>query len=146
MTSHSGYLHRATVPRGDLSAQAIDRMHQLARDDLAEPFQEVVCLTEEPFVQKIEDLSVPRLVFGRVVLIGDAASLIRPHIGSGTAKAVDDAIFLAHALSDGCDEGLRCLAAWEHTRLEDHVGLSAYAQAVARRLNLGPAPITARAM
>ena len=139
MTDTAGYVHRTTVPRGVMTDQTLTRMNELAERDLCTPFQEVVLKTPEPFVQKIEDLTIPRLVFGRVVLIGDAASLVRPHIGSGTAKAVDDAIHLAQALSDGCDEDLTCLAAWEHTRLEDHVGLAGYAKAVAHRLHLGEA-------
>jgi len=139
MTDTDGYEHRTTVPRGVMSEQTMAGMAGLADRDLCPPFREVVHKTPEPFIQKIEDLTIPRLVFGRVVLIGDAASLIRPHIGSGTAKAVDDAIHLAHALSEGCDDDLSCLAAWEHTRLEDHAGLAGYAKAVARRLNLGTA-------
>lgn len=139
MTDSDGYAHRTTVPRGVMSDQTRTGMIDLATRDLCPPFREVVHKTAEPFVQKIEDLTLPRLAFGRVVLIGDAASLVRPHIGSGTAKAVDDAIHLAHALSEGCDEDLSCLAAWEHTRLEDHAGLAGYAKAVARRLNLGTA-------
>jgi 2-polyprenyl-6-methoxyphenol hydroxylase-like FAD-dependent oxidoreductase len=137
MTDNEGYLHRTTVPRGVMTDETLKRMQALAERDLAPPFREVVLKTEEPFLQKVEDLVLPRLVFGRVVLIGDAASLVRPHIGSGTAKAVDDAIHLAHAMSEGCDENLSCLAAWEHTRLDDHAGLAGYAQAVARRLELG---------
>jgi 2-polyprenyl-6-methoxyphenol hydroxylase-like FAD-dependent oxidoreductase len=139
MTDSDGYMHRTTVPRGVMSDQTQSKMRDLATRDLCEPFREVVMKTSEPFVQKIEDLTIPRLVFGRVVLIGDAASLVRPHIGSGTAKAVDDAIHLAHALSEACDEDLSCLAAWEHTRLEDHAGLAGYAKAVAGRLKLGTA-------
>lgn len=139
MSDTEGYVHRTTVPRGVMSDQTISTMQALAARDLCPPFREVVLKTPEPFLQKIEDLTIPRLVFGRVVLIGDAASLVRPHIGSGTAKAVDDAIHLAHALSEGCDEDLSCLAAWEHTRLEDHAGLAGYAKAVARRLKLGTA-------
>lgn len=137
MTDHEGYLHHSTVPRGDMTAETFAAMIDLANRDLCGPFRNVVLATKEPFLQKIVDLTIPRLVFGRVVLIGDAASLIRPHIGSGTAKAVDDAIHLAHALSDGCDGDLACLAAWEHTRLEAHVGLAGYSKAVAGRLGLG---------
>ncbi len=137
LTDTSQVTHRATVPRQMLPEGTLQRIHRTATEDLAPAFAEVVCRTEQPFVQTIDDLTIPRLVFGRVVLIGDAASLIRPHIGSGTAKAVDDAIQLAHALSDGCDEDLNCLAAWEHTRLEDHAGLAEYSRAIARRLGLG---------
>lgn len=137
LTDSTGAVHRATLPRGTMPSGTLQRLRKTASEDLCPPFAEVVHATEEPFVQTIDDLLIPRLVFGRVVLIGDAASLIRPHIGSGTAKAVDDAIHLAHALSDGYDEDLNCLAAWEHTRLDDHAGLAEYSRAIARRLKLG---------
>jgi 2-polyprenyl-6-methoxyphenol hydroxylase-like FAD-dependent oxidoreductase len=137
MTDAAGYEHRTTVARNKMTTDTRTYMENLAAEELTAPFAEVVLRTPEPFLQKIEDLTIPRLVFGRVVLIGDAASLVRPHIGSGTAKAVDDAIHLATALSEPCDEDLGCLAAWEHTRLNDHYGLADYAKAIARRLKLG---------
>jgi len=137
MTDSAGYEHRSTVARNEMTRDTREYMEHRAKTSLEPHFAEVVLKTPEPFVQKIEDLTIPRLVFGRVVLIGDAASLIRPHIGSGTAKAVDDAIHLATALSSPCDEEMNCLAAWEHTRLNDHFGLSEYAKAIARRLGLG---------
>lgn len=140
LTDTAGAVHRATLPRGMAPESTLERIRTTATEDLCMPFAEVVHATPLPFVQTIDDLLIPRLVFGRVVLIGDAASLIRPHIGSGTAKAVDDAIGLAHALSGQCDEELNCLAAWEHTRLEDHAGLAEYSRTIARRLNLGYPP------
>jgi 2-polyprenyl-6-methoxyphenol hydroxylase-like FAD-dependent oxidoreductase len=46
----------------------------------------------------IYDLASPRMVLGRVVLIGDAASVGRPHMGFGVSKAAEDARALADAL------------------------------------------------
>jgi 2-polyprenyl-6-methoxyphenol hydroxylase-like FAD-dependent oxidoreductase len=137
MTDTAGYEHRSTVGRSLMTPETRRYMEQRAEEELPPSFREVVLSTPEPFVQKIEDLTIPRLVFGKVVLIGDAASLARPHIGSGTAKAVDDAIHLATAMSKPCDPELLCLAAWEHTRLNDHYGLADYAKAIAHRLGLG---------
>jgi 2-polyprenyl-6-methoxyphenol hydroxylase-like FAD-dependent oxidoreductase len=137
MTDSTGFEHHTTVGRKLMTSDTQAYMEKRARQELSPQFQEVVLSTPEPFVQKIGDLTVPRLVFGKTVLIGDAASLTRPHIGSGTAKAVDDAIYLATALSKPCNEELNCLAAWEQTRLYDHHGLADYAKAVARRLGFG---------
>jgi 2-polyprenyl-6-methoxyphenol hydroxylase-like FAD-dependent oxidoreductase len=54
-------------------------------------------------------------VFGRVVLVGDAASSARPHMGFGMAKAGGDAQALGEALAshDDIDAGL---AAYNKTR------------------------------
>lgn len=46
---------------------------------------------EEVSIQPIYDLSVDRYVNGRVALIGDAATITRPHTGSGATKAMQDA-------------------------------------------------------
>jgi 2-polyprenyl-6-methoxyphenol hydroxylase-like FAD-dependent oxidoreductase len=46
----------------------------------------------------IYDHASPRMAFGRVALIGDAASVGRPHMGFGVSKAADDARALADAL------------------------------------------------
>ena len=56
----------------------------------------------------IYDFSTPQLVFGRVALVGDAASSARPHMGFGMAKAGGDAQALAEALAghDDIDAGL----------------------------------------
>lgn len=136
LTDRLGSRHRAGVGRGLMTDAIVREIRETARASLLEPFAEIVERAGEPFVQSIEDLASPRLVFGRTVLIGDAASLVRPHIGSGTAKAVDDAITLAHALTEPKEDG-SCLAAWEQARLEEHVGLAEYGRAVARRLGLG---------
>ena len=47
-------------------------------------------------------------MFGRVALVGDAASSARPHMGFGMAKAGGDAQALAEALGghDDIDDGL----------------------------------------
>ena len=39
---------------------------------------------------------------GRVALIGDAAFVVRPHVGAGVAKAAEDAAALAQALATAC--------------------------------------------
>ena len=59
---------------------------------------EVVMGCGEPLVQAVFDLESPRMAFGRVSLIGDAASGLRPHVAAGQAKACADAWALHGAL------------------------------------------------
>ena len=71
---------------------------------------DLVEVTIEPFLQKIVDVVVPRTVFGRAALLGDAAFVVRPHTAGATAKAARDATLLADSLCavDGdIDEALR---------------------------------------
>jgi 2-polyprenyl-6-methoxyphenol hydroxylase-like FAD-dependent oxidoreductase len=58
----------------------------------------VVARCEQPILQPIFDLESPQLVFGRAVLVGDAAFVARPHVGTGVTKAALDAQCLADAL------------------------------------------------
>jgi len=47
--------------------------------------------TELPLIQPIYDVASQQLVFDRVVLLGDAAFVARPHCGMGVTKAAQDA-------------------------------------------------------
>ena len=74
------------------------------------PPQYLDCLRhiDHPFFTPVYDFCSPRLVFGRVALVGDAASTPRPHIGFGVSKAAAEAQALAEALSsyDDIDQAL----------------------------------------
>jgi 2-polyprenyl-6-methoxyphenol hydroxylase-like FAD-dependent oxidoreductase len=72
-------------------------------------------LARRPFIQAIYDLESPRLVFDRVTLIGDAASVARPHAGMGATKAALDAVTLARALAN--PDPAAALVGWERERL-----------------------------
>jgi 2-polyprenyl-6-methoxyphenol hydroxylase-like FAD-dependent oxidoreductase len=74
------------------------------------PPQYLDCLRhiDHPFFTPVYDFCSPRLVFGHVALVGDAASTPRPHIGFGVSKAAAEAQALAEALSnyDNIDQAL----------------------------------------
>ena len=73
-------------------------MRAAAERLLAPQFRDVVRMIDEPILQPIYDLETPRMAFGRVAIIGDAAFVARPHVAAGVAKAADDAAALAAAL------------------------------------------------
>ena len=54
--------------------------------------------TKNPFAQPILDLAVPRMSQERIVVVGDAGFLPRPHTGASTSKAAANAIALGEAL------------------------------------------------
>jgi 2-polyprenyl-6-methoxyphenol hydroxylase-like FAD-dependent oxidoreductase len=74
-------------------------MRAAAERLLAPQFRAVVRLIDESILQPIYDLETPRMAFGRVAIIGDAAFVARPHVAAGVAKAADDAAALAGALA-----------------------------------------------
>jgi 2-polyprenyl-6-methoxyphenol hydroxylase-like FAD-dependent oxidoreductase len=109
-----GQQHDYSVPPPLIRKDLIAQMRAQAREIM--PPQFLDCLANmQPFFTPIYDFSTPQLVFGRVALVGDAASSARPHMGFGMAKAGGDAQALAAALAshDGIDAGL---AAYNRTR------------------------------
>lgn len=109
LTDESGRRHEVSIPPPLIRREVVDRMRRDADALLAPQFAELMALTPQPFFQPIYDLESPRLVFGRVVLSGDAAFVARPHVGMGVTKAAGDAVALADALRahDDVDEGLK---------------------------------------
>src|SRR5216684_648490 len=99
MRTASGTTHTISIPPPLIRREAIAQMHAAAERLLAPQFREVVRMIDEPILQPIYDLETPRMAFGRVAIIGDAAFVARPHVAAGVAKAADDAAALAAALA-----------------------------------------------
>jgi 2-polyprenyl-6-methoxyphenol hydroxylase-like FAD-dependent oxidoreductase len=83
---------------GRLSRKQLDYLHGLAVRELPPWFSAIVLATHDPYLQPVCDLHISHYVNGNVCLVGDAASIARPHAGSGVTKAVDDVISLADSL------------------------------------------------
>ena len=86
-----------------------------ARELLPPQFVALTEATSAPFFQPIFDLESPRVVAGRVALLGDAGFVARPHVGAGVTKAALNAAWLADALAAAPDIGA-ALAAYESGR------------------------------
>ncbi len=125
LTDDEGQHHAMAIPPNKVRAQVVAQMRADAERLLAPAFIQAVKLTRRPFFQPIYDLECPQLVFGRVILVGDAAFVGRPHLGMGVTKAAADAVALAEALrtQQGIDAAL---ARWEAPRLR-------YGRAVVQR-------------
>ena len=117
MTGRDG-IHRAvSLPPGAARDQAVTAMRRAAGSELAPSIAEVVTGVAEPFVQVVYDISVPRMAFGRVCLLGDAAFAVRPHAAAGTAKAAADGWALAAEVTAAGGDVRAALARWEHRQL-----------------------------
>ena len=99
-TDVNGRTHDMSVPPPLLRPELIREARESARRNLAPQYAEVVERAPQPFFQAIFDLACPRLTFGRVALLGDAAFVARPHVGMGVTKAAGDAMALSDALND----------------------------------------------
>jgi 2-polyprenyl-6-methoxyphenol hydroxylase-like FAD-dependent oxidoreductase len=108
LTDDNGITHALSIPPPLIRGEAIAAMRAAAERLLAPQLRAVVRLIDEPLLQPIYDLVSPRLAFGRVAVIGDAAFVARPHVGAGVSKAAADAAALATALdSDDIEAALR---------------------------------------
>lgn len=115
LTDDSGVTHSVSIPPPLIRRDAIAAMRAAAERLLPPQFRAIVRLIDEPILQPIYDLESPRLAFGRVAIVGDAAFVARPHVAAGVSKAADDAAALAEALDTEDGEG--ALRRYEAERL-----------------------------
>lgn len=125
LIGRDGARHHASLPIGAASDTAIRDLADLARREVHPQLAALVAATPDPFLQTIVDVVVPRTVFGRICLLGDAAFVVRPHTAGAAAKAARDASLLASALSHAGRDVAAGLARFQH-------GQIAYGQAMTR--------------
>ena len=113
MTGRDGIRRPVSLPPGAATDRAVTAMRQAAAARFAPPIAAVAAGVAEPFVQVVYDIAVPRMVFGRACLIGDAAFAVRPHAAAGTAKAAADGWALAEELAAAGGDVPAALASWE---------------------------------
>jgi len=119
LTDDNGKTHAISIPPPLISRDAIAEMRADAERLLAPHFRQIVRLIEEPILQPIYDLESPRMAFGRVAIVGDAAFVARPHVGAGVSKAADDAAALVEALKSEADVE-SALKRFEAARLKEN--------------------------
>ena len=103
LTDERGVTHSISIPPPLIRRAAIAEMRADAERLVAPQLLAVARLIGDPILQPIYDLESPRLAFGRVAIIGDAAFVARPHVAAGVAKAADDAAVLVGALAAEAD-------------------------------------------
>jgi len=99
LTDDAGTTHAVSIPPPLISRTVVAEMREAAQSILAPQFRDLIRLVGRPILQAIYDIESPRMAFGRVAIIGDAAFVARPHVGAGVAKAARDALALARALA-----------------------------------------------
>ncbi len=112
-TDATGRRHGLAIPPPLIRAEVIEAFRAEARAMLPPQYVALVAATAAPFFQPIFDLDSPRIVAGRVALLGDAAHVARPHVGAGVCKAALNAAWLADALSAAGGDIAAGLAAYE---------------------------------
>jgi 2-polyprenyl-6-methoxyphenol hydroxylase-like FAD-dependent oxidoreductase len=125
-TDASGQFHSGGIAPSLIRNEVIVRVKAEAEALLAPQLAEIF-LRSEPFFQPIFDLESSALAFGRVALTGDAAFVVRPHVGAGATKAAIDATVLADCLGRAGEDVAAGLVRFENAQLpfgRDMVALS----------------------
>ena len=117
MTGRDGLAHDFSVPPGEIATEFLAKQATVARELLSPQFLELWNSTRDPFLQPILDLAVPRMVHGRVALVGDAAFIPRPHTAASTSKAAANALGLGAAWIAHAGNVPAVLRAWEPGQL-----------------------------
>ena len=106
-TDATGRRHGVAMPPPLIRHEFIRELKATAEEVLAPEMATIVVRTEQPLLQAVFDLESPQLVFGRVVILGDAALSLAPHVVAGVTKAALDAQCLADAHRPGGNESNR---------------------------------------
>ena len=117
MTDAAGRHHGFAIPPPLIRTEVIAAMRRDAAARLPAMIADVAARTEQPLLQAITDLEVPRMAFGRVALVGDAAFVARPHVAAGITKAALDAAALAEELAASPGDLAAALERYEAKRL-----------------------------
>jgi 2-polyprenyl-6-methoxyphenol hydroxylase-like FAD-dependent oxidoreductase len=115
-TDANGHCHGVAIPPPLITPAVIAEMRAEAKALLAPQIYEIVERAPQPFFQAIFDLESPRMTIGRVVLLGDAAYVARPHVGMGVTKAALDAQCLAQAIAAAPGNLSAALARYDRER------------------------------
>ncbi|EST26615.1 hypothetical protein N566_23705 [Streptomycetaceae bacterium MP113-05] len=91
----------ASLPPGRVTTAVTEALRALVAEHFPPYWAELLLSTPAgtTLVQPIYDLEVPHYGVDRLLLVGDAATVARPHTGGGSVKALQDAVALERALT-----------------------------------------------
>lgn len=114
-TDATGRQHGTSIPPPLIRGEVLAALRSDADALLPPELAALLGQAAQPILQPIFDCETPRLAFGRVALLGDAAFVARPHVATGVTKAALDARCLIDALSAAGNIDA-AVARYEHER------------------------------
>jgi 2-polyprenyl-6-methoxyphenol hydroxylase-like FAD-dependent oxidoreductase len=133
LTDGDGRRRRHSVPPGALAPDQDAWIRRMGKERLNPAFRALIDNTDEIFVQSIIDFQVSKMVFGRVLLTGDAAFIPRPHTAGSTAKAAANAVALATAIAGNAslDEAL---LRWQQQQVSEGIQMTKWGVDMGNRI------------
>jgi len=116
LTDKNGDRRQLSVPPGFVADHHSEEVKVTARARLPRDLADLVQSIDALFLQVIYDITVERMAFGRICLLGDAAFVARPHAAAGTSKAAEDGWALATSF-DQADTIEAALSHWESKQM-----------------------------
>jgi hypothetical protein len=107
-TDIDGKKYATTVPRGKVRSEVWRQIQEDGKAALSPAFAELLAKTSNPFLSAIRDFTSSQASFygGKLLLVGDAMMLSRPHSALSTNQAALQALGLEGAIQGGVE-------AWE---------------------------------
>ena len=120
LTDIDGHKHRYSLPSGKMRDEVWNKQKAVAETILPPPFLELVNKINRPFVTVISDTTASNASFfdGKLLLVGDALTLFRPHISLSSNQAAFDCLQLKRFLQGDIN-----LSEWE-TRVLQYARLN----------------------
>ncbi|KAL9111275.1 MAG: hypothetical protein Q9227_004354 [Pyrenula ochraceoflavens] len=110
LTDSSGHRHHNTLPRGRMDPGVWKRQFEPCKEVMLPAFREVCENVKEPFISAVNDCTAPSALYfnGKVILLGEALALIRPHTGISFDTAAFQVLQLKRVM-----EGQSTLDEWQ---------------------------------
>lgn len=110
MTDSDGYRHVNSLPIGKMREEVWAKQKARGKRVMPRPLAELLDKTRQPFISTISDSIAPRASFfdGKLLLVGDAFALFRPHVALSTNQAA-----LHCLLSESILKGEMSVSEWE---------------------------------
>jgi 2-polyprenyl-6-methoxyphenol hydroxylase-like FAD-dependent oxidoreductase len=133
MTGRDGRVRDFSLPPGQMREELVEQQGAIAEVMFCPQFFHLWKATKDPFAQPILDLAVPRMRHERIVIVGDAAFIPRPHTAASTSKAAANAIALGDALARRQLDIDAALEEWEPRQVDLGRRLEAHGIILANR-------------
>lgn len=110
MTDINGYTHGNTLPAGKMKPETWQKHKNHAIHVLNPPFLELINKTSEPFISTVNGCASTKASFfdGKLLLVGEALNLLRPHTGMSFNHAAVNCLLLQKVL-----KGEMSMVQWE---------------------------------
>ncbi|TGJ79822.1 hypothetical protein E0Z10_g8945 [Xylaria hypoxylon] len=111
MIDIEGKLHHISLPPGKVDPTVWKKQRDYAKTIFAPAYLEMIQRIDSPFLHLITDFCSPRAAFagGKILTVGDASTLLRPHIAFSTNQAASHVL-----LTEKLVKGIVTPEEWEY--------------------------------